>query len=489
MAETSVAEQWRDVLLNHYEAAMPRVRLLAKYWNGEPNVPGLEHAHEGWKDLIDLNRTPVARLVVEDKTDRIKPQSFTVVGDADATAESTDARDMWTKSRMDSSYRNFLNELQAYGASHLSVNTVEGETFIRHEKIEQVYVISDPYLPWKTKAAMKVVDGGDDFDYLTVYVGGTGGNWMYSFRRRSWANYSSFLKRSELKRWEDIKRGWEFQSEHAFTTAIPIYKATWNEEQGIYETATDLIDKYHYQNLELSYISRNTAFPQTAILGDLDDEDEDGNAVDITKMLKRDPGELWQLGRDAEGNAAEIWQSQAYDFRPQLQAIHQTLATFAAMMKTPVTTVIPDGQNQAAEAARLTREGSVAVARSIITAASPVFEDVLSEAINISGASGRRVRMTFEPLFETSEADRWEAAALAAEKVGMSKRYIITEILGHPGSVADEEEAREKEAQAKADAEAKKAAKAELAAQQAAALLVPDEEKKPVVETETVKPV
>jgi hypothetical protein len=158
--------------------------------------------------------------------------------------------------------------------------------------------------------------------------------------------------------------GWQWDSISAlpFEDAMPVVRFKNRKGLGEFETHTDLLDRINYMVLQRLVITAMQAFRQRAVRGDMpttvETLDDDGNTVEVpvdySEIFAPGPGSLWMI---PEG--VELWESQVGDISQVLEGVKSDIRDLAAVTRTPMSMLLPDGQNQSAEGAQFAREGLV----------------------------------------------------------------------------------------------------------------------------------
>jgi hypothetical protein len=139
---------------------------------------------------------------------------------------------------------------------------------------------------------------------------------------------------------------------------VPIFPFLNRGGLGEFEAHTDILDRINWDILQRLVITAMQAYRQRALTtenGDpLPTTDADGNEIDYDDMFSASPGALWELPP-----GFKVWESQQTDVTGILAASKDDIRDFAAVTRTPLPMLIPDGANQSAEGASASREGLV----------------------------------------------------------------------------------------------------------------------------------
>ena len=179
---------------------------------------------------------------------------------------------------------------------------------------------------------------------------------------------------------------------------IPVVKFENIDEKGEFEPFIDLIDRINHMILQRLVIVTTQAFKQRAIKGDLPQQDMDGNDVDYDGIFQPGPGALWML---PEGT--EIWESGQTDISGIIAGVRADIQDFAALTRTPMHYLSPDGANQSAEGAALAREGLVFKAEDRMARVTPSWSKVMSLMFRWLGDEERASLLDLEPIWKPAE--------------------------------------------------------------------------------------
>jgi len=145
-------------------------------------------------------------------------------------------------------------------------------------------------------------------------------------------------------------------------------------------------------------ISTTAAFKQKWVKGDFPTHDPDGNEIDYNGLFEASPGAMWVLPPEAE--LGELDQSSTQDI---INAVRADIQDFAAVTRTPMHYLSPDGANQSAEGAALAREGLVFKTEDRIARATVGWSKVMSLMFMWMGDSERAELLDLEPLWKPAE--------------------------------------------------------------------------------------
>jgi hypothetical protein len=171
------------------------------------------------------------------------------------------------------------------------------------------------------------------------------------------------------------------------------------------------------------------AYRQRAVKGDLPETDEAGEPIDYGAIFRPGPGSLWMV---PEG--VELWESQATDINPLLTAVKDDIRDLAAVTRTPMSMLLPDGQNQSAEGASFAREGLVFKAKDRIQRATYGWNTVMSIKLAFEGQGPVNVETEWLDPERRSLAERADAASKGTD---LPWRTKMTDIWQFPPDKVD----------------------------------------------------
>jgi len=150
--------------------------------------------------------------------------------------------------------------------------------------------------------------------------------------------------------------------------------------------------------LQRLIIATTAAFKQKWVKGDFPTQDPDGNEIDYNGLFEAGPGAMWILPPDAE--LGELDQSSMQDI---INAVRADIQDFAAVTRTPMHYLSPDGANQSAEGASLSREGLVFKTEDRMARATVGWSKVMSLMFKWMGDTERSNLLDLEPLWKPAE--------------------------------------------------------------------------------------
>ena len=205
-----------------------------------------------------------------------------------------------------------------------------------------------------------------------------------------------------------------------FDDLMPVVRLRNKRGVGEFERHVDLIDRISHMILQRMVIATLQAFRQRAVKG-LPDEDDEGNPIDWEDVFVADPGALWKVPQ-----SVEFWESGQGNIGPILESVKEDVREVAAVTRTPVGSLLPDGANQSAEGAAFHREALVLRVEDRITRAGEFWCDLMSSALRIAGETDRadrsQITALWKPANRLSLAERADASVKARDDLPLRWR-------------------------------------------------------------------
>lgn len=425
-------DEWLPVLAKRLDSRQARIRLQRSYAGGNAPLPEMgENLRASWEAFQRKARTDYGGAAVRSLLNREKPNGVRI-GDSEDSEALTSARRIWRDNRLDVVFGDAIRDFieTAYGYVVVGVDDA-GEAVVTREKPEQFIAAQDPVRPWKARATLKVWRDMDaELDFVHVVAMGAWATWERP-ARTSFGRWAVGVGGSG---WVKIAQG---------TYAGEPTVAILEREDGVafLEPHFDVIDRLNLGKLNRLVIVAMQAFRQRALRpkdndsGGLPDKDADGNDIDWAKALEPAPGALWEFPVPID-----IWESVPTDITPLLAGEKTDARDFAMATGTPISALIPEGENQSAEGAANAKEQQIAQADRDVARLKPGLALALVYALRAERVDlgGDTVEVMFAPTAHVSLTERY-AAAVQAKGVGRSFRGIATDILGMtPDQIAQE---------------------------------------------------
>lgn len=423
------AAEWFPILAKRHDANQPRVARLRGYafMDGlTPPLPeGSKNTRDSWAAYQRRALLNLGGQIVDAAVDRMRI-SGVVVGEAKSEAETVTRR-ILRDARMEAVFSEAVMYACVDGHAFIQ-NAVDetGRAVITAENAAQVTVSVDPLRPWSPRAALKVWRDVDaEMDYAYVWDGVTRAAWVRPIRNK---------RRMVVTK---VAGGdWVPFGEPVPVDGVPfVVIQPLPDGQGTFEAHTDVIDRVHTTILNRLIVTAMQAFRQRAAKGGLPETDGAGNPIDWAKVLAPAPGALWDL---PEG--VDLWESQPTDIMQLLAAAKDDLRDLAAVSRTPVSSLVPDGANQSAEGAAFAREGLISRVTGYLDRIRPALELVVVRALRSERPDlvedGQEVTVMFSPPQYTSDTERM-AALVQAAAAGVPWRTRMLTIGGYSAAEVD----------------------------------------------------
>lgn len=397
-------DQWLARLTKAMDDRAERLATLRRYMDGDAPLPeGAEGCRDAYKDFQKKARTNFGELVVESVTERLIPAGFTLPGSEGSDDDTL--REIWKRNRLKIGISDVLRDMVGLSAGYMIVSEqAPRKALISCERPEQVITEQSAARPDQVRAALKVYrDEVDGFDVAFLHPRPGEVHTYYRPLRNQFGQVPTRIQ-GEWTRAGDAETGLDF---------IPVFPFLNRGGLGEFETHTDVLDRINWNILQRLVITAMQAYRQRATKGELPDVDENGDEIDYAEMFKPGPGALWQL---PEG--VELWESQQSDISGILAANKDDITHLAAVTRTPMATLLPDGANQSAEGASFAKEGLVFKAGDRRDRANASLELALGAALAIE--RGERsivegVEISWLPVERQSLQERADAATKAQD--------------------------------------------------------------------------
>lgn len=385
-----------------------RIRLLRSYVNGDAPLPeGSENVREVFRLFQRKARAGYAELVVSSVYEKINLLGFRTAASSDDAGDAVAAQ-IVRENSLTIELVDAIENALIVGEGYLVTGEDDGRPVITSEDPAQMVSENDPIRRNRVMRAMKLFhDDVDDRDFAYLYTQATedGKPRVYRASRARRATSPTTLFNATAYEW-DIDYGGEAGLP---LVDMPVQRLRNRQDMGEFERHLDVLDRINHGILERLSIAAMQAFRQRAIKGDLPTHDDDGNVIDYDKVFDAGPAALWRL---PEG--VDIWESASADLQQILASVKDDVKELAAVTKTPMNALMPDAANQAAEGARMYREGSNLKAKDRIARWSPNLVGSMSTAFRIIGDTERADALQIEPIWApveqfslTEQASAW----------------------------------------------------------------------------------
>lgn len=424
-------EQWLTRLAQRMDSGRSRLTLLRSYMDGCAPLPeGAEGVREAYRAFQKKARTNVAELVVDAVGERMINSGFRV---GDTNEDDDAARVIWKRNRMQIGSGETRRDMLGLGCGYTMVWPGPDGAVITSERPEQVLTEHDPRRPDMVRAGVKVWrDDVQMVDSAYLHVPGA----VVPFKRDAQTQYNPSLPQDQVRQpILTVAGGWARDGDPMETglTVVPMVPYMNRGGFGEFEPHIDILDRINFVILQRLVITAMQAYRQRATKGDLPDVDESGNVIDYGALFKPGAGSLWRLP-----DGVELWESAVTDITPILSAAKDDFGHLAAVTRTPVAMLMPDGQNQSAEGASFAREGLIFKSGDRVQRASAADALTMGIALAIERGESRPVdcEALYLPVERQSLGERYDAASKAGP-AGVPWRTIMTDVLQFPADQVD----------------------------------------------------
>jgi hypothetical protein len=428
MSTPVTPEEWLPVLTKRLDDRRPRIDRLRSYVNGDAPLPEAgANVRAAWQAFQRKARTNFGALVIDALSERIVVNGVSVGGDP---SDDDRARKIWRDNRMDIEVADAIRDALTVSIGYMVLGRDRsGRPIITSERPEFMYASTDPLRPWIARAAVKVWRDVDaEMDYAFVWGNGR----KVKFERNS---YVSELGGKPVYR-TNAQSGWELVegSEELYSGDVPVVVFENHDGMGEFEPHLDILDRINKGNLDRLVTMAMQAFRQRAVKGGLPSTDEAGNTIDYAAVFTPSPGALWDLPA-----GIDLWESQesSQSILAMLQSNKDDIRDFAAVTRTPLAMLVPEGANQSAAGSEFAKEGLVMKARDRIARFKPSLDELLERALRVEDPDFAEViDTTFADPMNVSTAEKYDAA-VKAKSAEVPWRTIMTRILGFTADEVD----------------------------------------------------
>jgi hypothetical protein len=425
MATPVTVDDWLPVLTKRLDDARPRIDMLRSYTNGDAPLPEAgQNIRAAWAAFQKKARTNLGELVVEAVAERIICNALTVSG---SQGDNDEARRIWTENRMPIALGDTVRDMLTVGIGYMVVGDEGGRPVITSEKPEFMYAATDPLRPWIARAGLKVWRDADaGMDYAYVWANGE----KQKFMRQM------FQQRPRKALLTKVSGQWDKDGlPEPFEGLPPIVVFENHDGTGEFESHLDIIDRINKDTLDRLVTVAMQAFRQRYLEGGLPKTDESGAPIDYPAIFTPAPGALWDL---PEGVTLKETQESAQSILAMLSAEKDDLRNLAAVTRTPLPMLVPEGANQSAAGSEFSKEGLVTKSHDRIERVKPAGSEVMSRAMRIvSPGFDSMVELGFrDPTFVTF-AEKHDAN-VKAKSGDVPWRTRMIDILGYSADVVDQ---------------------------------------------------
>lgn len=375
----------QQMLLKQLARKQAHLNLLERYYDGDAPLPeGAEGQSRSYRRFQRKARLNLAQLSVAAVRERMVIGGFRTGADDDDNGDR-EARRLWKANHLDYLSADLHSTFLRFGTAYALVGYPDGSEYpvVTVEDPRQMLARTSPTDPHQILDAVKVFS-----EYGLHYA-----YFYYSDR------IEVFVKDGKTNIY-DVD-DWQLRDDMSAANPLgecPIVKFTNADEKGEYEPYIDIIDRINHMILQRLVIATTQAFRQRVLKGDFPTHDADGNEVDYNGIFESSAGSLWMIPEGAD--VTELGQA---DINGILQAVRADIQDFAAVTRTPMHYLTPEGANGSAEGAALAREGLVFKTEDRIARATPGWSKVMSLMFKWMGDDERASLLDLEPLWKPAE--------------------------------------------------------------------------------------
>lgn len=406
-----------------------RLSTLRAYMDGNAPLPeGVIGWREAYQNFQRQSRTNFGELVVDAVVEGMIPSGFTL---GKENQDNDRLREIWTRNRLQIGSADVLRNMVGLSHGYMIVGEDPKEArkaLITCERPEQVITEQSASRPDQVRSALKVYrDTVDGYDMAFLHLPGE----VFTYYRplRDSVGTPMLMPKAQ--------GAWKFAgSESTGLDFIPVFPFINRGGLGEFESHLDVLNRINWNILQRLVITAMQAYRQRAVKGDLPDVDEENNEIDYADVFKPGAGNLWRLP-----DGVELWESQPTDITAILTANKDDITHLAAVTRTPMATLMPEGANQSAEGANFAREGLVKKTEDRVERAKGALSLVMGAALAIENGSSKIVdgiESLFIPVKSQSLAERADAASKLAPILPW--RTIATDVLGYSADRVDQME-------------------------------------------------
>ena len=339
--------------------------------NGQAPLPeGADGMREAYQTFQKKARTNFGKLIVDCLTERMIPAGFTV---GKESQDDDTLRAIWKRNSLQIGIADVLRDMVGVSTGYMMVSEDPDKprtAIVTGERPEQVITEQSAARPDQVRAALKVYrDHAENKDVAFLHLVGEVYKYSRPFTEMAGTRVSM----------QSVHGGWIYESyETTGLTYIPVFPFLNPDGLGEFESHVDVLDRINWNILQRLVITAMQAYRQRWIKGNLPTEDADGRELDYATIFKPGAGALWQLP-----DGVEIGESQQTDISTILNANKDDITHLAAVTRTPMASLVPDGANQSAEGAAFAREGLVFKANDRVSRAGASLQRVMGAALGI----------------------------------------------------------------------------------------------------------
>ncbi len=415
--DTSEAESpgwWVQRLARKLTFRYPRLQLLHDRFRGDGPLPeGAEDCREAYRGFQRKARTNFAELVVEAVRERMAVTGISTAVDSDLNDDRAMA--IWDGNGLNVDQAELWESMLTMGDSYTITGPPDEDDplvpIITAEDPRQVVTEHDPRRQRRILAALKMFHddvAGRDLAYLYLP-----GETHVAFREVR--HVRQVLPRFSASSWDwdqDLTGPLHTLDGDELPGLMPVVRFRNHRGWGEFETHTDVLDRIDHQVLQRLVIVAMQAYRQRA-LKNAPTMDEQGNVIDYSKLgLLAGPGELWRLPP-----GVDLWESDQADLNGILAPAKADVEVLAAVTRTPMSYMMPDGANQSAEGASFQKERLIFKTEDRLARGAEGLRDTMANSFRWLGDEERAKRAAIQITWASPERRSLQEKADASSKI------------------------------------------------------------------------
>lgn len=421
-------DQWRDRLLAKLTKERSHWELMHSYYRGDQGIPlhAEKRLADAAKRLMAMSMVNTAQMIVEAPLDRMLPAGCRTAAEGDELGDEVGDL-VWRANNLTTKSSLVFEEQLSMGMGYMLVGPLSadlGVPLITVEDPRECTVIVDPATGEVLAGAKVFADG--DVDRLYMYLPGNPSATVHRASRPSTASDRS--ARSDppsINAWT-----WDDDGTSLSTTRVPLVPFPNSPDaagnpHAEFEWHLGAVDRINYLTLQRLEITTLQAFRQRALRG-AQMRDENGDEIDWNEILEAGPGSVWGLPE-----TVELWESDAIDVRPLVEAEKHEMRQLAGVTGTPLFYVAPEATDGSAEGAMLAKEKLIFKTKRHIAVADIPMKQVLSISFEVMGEAERSQIADIEIIWvppERFSLSETSDAATKALSAGLSRRSVLEDI-------------------------------------------------------------
>ncbi|MGG7653512.1 phage portal protein [Kocuria rosea] len=420
---------WLDRLYQKLKGTRSAHQKLMDRYEGKGPSPALSSSlPKAAETFYRKTRLNMAELVVGSMLERMRVRAIRTSVSSEASDEA--AWTMYRANDLDVSFPDALEHALVMGVSYLITGIRPGTP------VDRDLTVDDIRLTWEDPRQMVSIQHAEDQSVVRaaarfLHDSEAGLDVAYLWiAGRLWRATAPRTTNRKMVYFNPSEWEWDDPDGLALPgdVRVPVVRLRNRRGVGEFERHTDLLDRIDHMILQRMVIATMQAFRQRAIKGDLpetypDNHPQAGQKIDYDELFESDPGAMWLLPA-----STEIWESGQVDLSGILNAVKDDVRNLAAVTRRPLNVLSPEGANQSAEGAALTREGLTFATEDREMRFGRDLARAIAYGFRMMGDEQRGDLTNLS--VEWMPVERWPlttkaSSAQQAKAAGMSKRWIL----------------------------------------------------------------